>query len=86
MADIINIDDIVAQKDREERRRIENALQDVIESVRKGELVGVLFVGIPTHRESLSIGVLKKQGCGFHEMIGASTMLNDYLRDASKEL
>ena len=82
MGDIINIGDVICERDREDRQRMENAL---IQRVREGELVGILFVAIPTNRQSLSIGLLKANGCGIHEMVGASTMLNDYLRDASQD-
>jgi len=82
MGDIINIGDVICERDREDRQRMENAL---IQRVREGELVGILFVAIPTNRQSLTIGLLKANGCGIHEMVGASTMLNDYLRDASQD-
>lgn len=85
MGDIINIGDVIGERDREDRQRMENALQGLIQRVREGELVGILFVAIPTNRQSLSIGLLKANGCGIHEMVGASTMLNDYLRDASQD-
>jgi hypothetical protein len=64
---------------------MESVLLELLERVRRDELVGLLFVGIPTDRQSLSIGLLKYDGCGVHEMVGATTILQDYLRDASRD-
>lgn len=75
---------VLEDKARDDRERIETALLALLERVRNDELVGLLFVAIPTDRKSLSIGRLKADGCGIHEMVGVSAMLQDYLRDASK--
>ena len=85
MGEVIDIDEIISGKHRTDRERMEAALLALLERVRSDELVGLLFVAIPSDRESLSIGLLKYEGCGIHEMIGAATMLQDYLREASKE-
>ena len=85
MGEVIDIGEVISEKHRSDRERMENALLELLERVRSDELVGLLFVAIPSDRESLSIGMLKYEGCGIHEMVGASTMLQDYLRDTSKQ-
>lgn len=86
MGEVVDIGNIISEKHRSDRERMESALLTLLDRVRSDELVGLLFVAIPGDRKSLSIGMLKYEGCGVHEMVGASTMLQDFLRDASKEL
>ena len=85
MGEVIDIGEIISEKHRGDRERMESALLALLERVRSDELVGLVFVAIPNDRQSLSIGLLKYEGCGIHEMIGASTMLQDFLRDASRD-
>jgi hypothetical protein len=82
MGDLIRIDKILAEKDREERERLVLGIESLLERARAGELLGVCFVAIPVDRECLSVGMLKTSDCGTHELVGASAMMTDYLRRA----
>jgi hypothetical protein len=82
MGDLIRIDSVVQEKEREERARMADGLRQLAKRAEDGELLAVAFVAIPHEREGLSVGLLKTKQTGLHELVGATTILNDYLRKA----
>lgn len=83
MGDLIRIDQIVENHERERRSRMAEALRDLALQAEKGDLRGVAFVTIPLKRENLSIGLVQMDDVALHELVGATTILNDYLRKAA---
>lgn len=76
------IDDAIQQRKREQHTRMAENLRALATRAEKGELLGVAFVALPSDREAVSVGVLKTEQTGLHELVGATTILNDYLRKA----
>jgi hypothetical protein len=85
MGKLIRIDTVVQQKLQEERLRMASGLRELANRAEAGELLAVAFVAIPTERENLTVGVVKTEEAGIHELVGATTVLNDYLRKAILE-
>lgn len=50
MGDIIKIGEILGERERADRERMETALLGLIVRVRNGEIVGICFVAIPIDR------------------------------------
>lgn len=82
MGDLISIDSAVLERDREERDRMATHLRELADQAEKGDLLAVAFVAIPHDREGLNVGVVKTGKAGVAELIGATTILSDYLRKA----
>ncbi|WP_439542527.1 hypothetical protein [Hyphomicrobium sp.] len=82
MGDLIRLEDLNKAKTQEERVRMVEGLRDLLARAEAGELHAVSYVVIPADRECLSVGVLKTSECGMHEVVGATTILSDYLRQA----
>ena len=80
MAELICIESVKEKRAQEERAKMVEGLEELRVRAEAGELAGVVFVAVPTERESLSVGLLKTTGCGNHELVGAAVMMSDYLR------
>jgi len=80
MADLICIESVKEERAQEERTKMVEGLEELLDRAKSGELSGLVFVAVPTNRESLSVGLLKTTGCGNHELVGASVMMSDYFR------
>lgn len=84
MGDLVSIDRIRDEKSREERERMVNTLESLLVRAKAGELIGVCFAAIPIDRQSVTVGALKLDACGAHELIGVSAMLAGYIADATR--
>lgn len=86
MGDLIRLEDLNKAKSQEERARMVEGLRDLLMRAEAGELHAVSYVAIPVDRECLAVGVLKTAECGMHEVVGATTILSEYLRKAVLDL
>jgi hypothetical protein len=86
MGDLIRLEDLNKEKAREERVHMVQGLKDLLARAEAGELHAISYVAIPIDRECLSVGLLKTSECGMHEVVGATTILSDYLRKASSDM
>jgi hypothetical protein len=84
MADVFLIEEVRSEKAREQRDRIVDGLMGLIERARAGEIIGVCFAAIPSDRQTLCVGALKHDSCGAHELVGASSMLANYIDEAAR--
>jgi len=50
-----------------------------------GELKAVCYASIATDNESITLGILKGDSTGLHEMVGASQILADALLQAARD-
>lgn len=82
MGKLIRIDGFLQEKDREERACMAASLRELAGRAENGELLAVAFVVIPQHRENVDVGILKMPEVGLHELVGATTILNDHVRKA----
>ena len=79
--------ELVDIRRREDRQREEArnvmvaALEGLLERARQDHLASICFVAIPRDRNSLGVGILHTPECRLHEMVGATTILNDQVRD-----
>jgi hypothetical protein len=80
MGDLISIHAALHEKDRAKAAKMAQALRALADKAERGELQAVAFVGLPADGQTLSIGAIHDGHTGLHEVIGATTILNDYLR------
>lgn len=86
MGDLIRLEDLNKAKAQEERVHMVEGLRDLLMRAEAGELHAVSYVAIPVDRDCLSVGLLKTSECGMHEVVGATTILSDYLRKAVADM
>jgi hypothetical protein len=86
MGDLIRLEDLNKAKTQEERLRMVDGLRELLIRAEAGELLAVSYVVIPADRECLAVGLLKTSECGMHEVVGATTILSDYLRKAVTDM
>lgn len=84
MADLVLIDDARREKSAASRQKLVAGLKALLERAEAGEIIGVCYAAVPEDRKSLWVGAVKDDGCGAHELVGASTMLADYITRASR--
>lgn len=80
MGEIVELTRLDDSKCEQARASMIAALEGLLEEARAGRMASVCFVAIPRGRQSLGFGFLHMPDCGLHEMVGATTMLNDHLR------
>ncbi|MGE0024677.1 MAG: hypothetical protein AB7S70_13730 [Hyphomicrobium sp.] len=82
MGDLVSIDLVRDEKAEAERERMVSTLESLLARAKAGELIGVCFAAIPNDRQSITVGALKLDACGAHELVGVSALLADYIADA----
>ncbi len=80
MGEIVKLNRPEDVERKEAREIMIAALESLLERARADSLSSVCFVAIPSDRETLSIGAIHTPDCGSHELVGATTMLSDYVR------
>lgn len=86
MGDLIRLEDVNKARTQEERLHMVEGLRELLVRAEAGELLAVSYVAIPADRECLAVGLLKTSECAMHEVVGATTILSDYLRKAVSDM
>jgi len=82
VGELVSIDRIRDEKAEAERERMVSTLESLLSRAKAGELIGVCFGAIAVDRQSVTVGALKLDQCGAHELVGISVMLADHIADA----
>lgn len=85
MGELISLDDVLQAQQKEDQARMVEGLQELLKRAQDGELLAVAFIAVPKERQNLSIGLLKTETVGLHELVGSSVILSDYLRGRMQE-
>lgn len=80
---------VLLRGEREKREQADQAkliagLQDLLAMAEQGKIKAVCFATIDCDNDSVSVGVLRGEDTGLHEMIGLANILNSSLLDTLK--
>jgi fructose-bisphosphate aldolase class 1 len=84
MGDLVLIDQVRGEKEQEQRQKIIAGLEALLDRAKSGEIIGVCFAAIPADRESVTVGALRADECGAHELVGISALLAAYISEAAR--
>jgi hypothetical protein len=84
MAEVFDIDGLRHQRIREQQEKMASALRSLLARVEAGEVIGVTFAAIDTDRQQIWISALHNSSCGFHELVGAASILAENVAAASR--
>ena len=84
MTNLVLIKEEREKKSEEGRQDLIKGLRKLLERAEAGDLKGVCFAGVDFDGD-MTIGVLRAGGCGIHELVGLSSILNDSLLQALRE-
>ena len=84
MAKLVNLESVKDQRAQQKRKRMVAGLENLLARTKSGEITGVCFAAITADRESVCIAALHNEDCGFHELVGAASLLADYVMGAAR--
>lgn len=68
-----------------DQKRLIIGLQELLARAETGELKALYYAAIDTDNQSVSLGILRGESTGLHEMIGLSQMLSDALLESARD-
>jgi hypothetical protein len=81
---VVNLQRAKIKRAREKQKQMIAGLEYLLARVKAGEISGFCFAGIPTSREAVTIAALHNDDCGFHEVVGAASLLSDYVLSVAR--
>jgi hypothetical protein len=60
-------------------------MQELLARAEAGELKALLLASIDSDNQNVTLGVLRGENTGLHEMIGLSHMLSDALLESARD-
>ena len=82
MGDVVLIENAREEREqelRQQRERIASTLEFMAAQARAGNVIGLCLAAIPSDRGSVTITAHKVDECGSHELVGAATILANYI-------
>ena len=84
MAKLVNLESVKDQRAQQKRKRMVAGLENLLARAKSGEISGVCFAAITADRESVCIAALHNQDSSFHELVGATILMTDYVVGAAR--
>jgi len=84
MTNLVLLNTQRSKRDEQERAHLVNGLKELLAKAELGEIKAVCYASIATDGESITLGILKDDSTGMHEMVGASQILADALLDSAR--
>lgn len=85
MGEIVSFDLAKEERLRHSRESAADELEHLAELARSGEIKGACYVLLTSDGDKTLTGFMKGEQCGMHELVGASSMLHDYILRATLE-
>ena len=84
MGNLVLIENERVKKSEADKEELVEGLERLLDRAKKGELKGICFAGVDFNGD-MTIGVLRRSGCGAHELIGLAYILSDSLLESLRE-
>jgi len=68
-----------------DQKKLIVGLQELLARAETGEMKALCYAAIDSDNQSVSLGILRGENTGLHEMIGLSQMLNDALLESARD-
>lgn len=85
MGEIVSFELAKEEKLRHSRDSAADELDHLAELARAGQIRGACYVMLTADGERTLTGFMKGEACGMHELVGASSLLHDYILRATLE-
>jgi hypothetical protein len=85
VGDVVSFDAAKEEKVKLSREAVAVELEHIIEMARTGQIKGACYVMLTADGDLTLTGFMKGEQCGMHELVGASSLLHDYIVRATFE-
>lgn len=84
MTNLVLLNTQRSKRDEENRAHLVNGLKDLLAKAELGEIKALCYASIAIDGENITLGILKDDSTGLHEMVGASQILADALLESAR--
>jgi hypothetical protein len=85
VGDVVSFDAAKEEKVKHSREAAAGELERIVEMARTGQIKGACYVMLTADGDLTLTGFMKGEQCGMHELVGASSLLHDYIVRATLE-
>ena len=85
MSNLVLLSGERGKREQADQRKLIIGLQELLARAESGELKALCYASIDSDNQNVTLGVLRGEDTGLHEMIGLSHMLSDALLETMRD-
>ena len=85
MSNLVLLSGERGKREKADQKKLIIGLQELLARAETGELKALCYASIDSDNQNVTLGVLRGENTGLHEMIGLSHMLSDALLESSRD-
>jgi hypothetical protein len=85
MSNLVLLSGERGKREKADQKKLIMGLQELLARAETGELKALCYASIDSDGQNVTLGVLRGENTGLHEMIGLSHMLSDALLESARD-
>ena len=85
MSNLVLLSGERGKREKADQKKLIIGLQELLARAETGELKALCYASIDSDGQNVTLGVLRGENTGLHEMIGLSHMLSDALMESARD-
>jgi hypothetical protein len=85
MSNLVLLSGERGKREKADQKKLIIGLQELLARAETGELKALCYASIDSDGQNVTLGVLRGENTGLHEMIGLSHMLSDALLESARD-
>ena len=85
MSNLVLLSGERGKREKADQKKLIIGLQELLVRAETGELKALCYASIDSDNQNVTLGVLRGENTGLHEMIGLSHMLSDALMESARD-
>jgi hypothetical protein len=85
MSNLVLLSGERGKREKADQKKLIIGLPELLARAETGELKALCYTSIDSDNQNVTLGVLRGENTGLHEMIGLSHMLSDALLESSRD-